>query len=71
MLPHQLLEYFALIELSIAMILGSIEDECCLSTLSFLKFKLCSQLIKYLDLVVKMFTQDHYIFDNFPFGDMP
>jgi hypothetical protein len=40
------------------MILSDIEDECCFSTLSFLKSKLHNWLIKHLDLVVKMFTQD-------------
>ncbi len=46
MLQHRLLKYFALVELFIAMILSNIEDEHCFSTLSFLKFKLCNQLIK-------------------------
>jgi len=48
------------------MILSDIEDECCFSTLSFLKSKLHNQLIKHL--VVKMFTQDHYSLYSFPFG---
>jgi hypothetical protein len=51
------------------MILGFVEDERCFSTLSFLKSKLHNHLIKHLDLVVMMFTQEHYTLDSFPFGD--
>jgi hypothetical protein len=51
------------------MILGSVKDEHCFSTLYFLKSKLCNRLTKHLDLVVRMFTHDHYTLDNFPFGD--
>ncbi len=71
MLQHRLLQNFALVELSIAVILGSFTNERFFSTFSFLKFKLHNQLIKHLDLVIKIFTQDHYIFDSFPFRDMP
>jgi hypothetical protein len=51
------------------MILNKIEDEHCFSILSFLKSKLHNQLIKHLDLLIKIFVHDHYIMDNFPFGD--
>jgi hypothetical protein len=71
MLQHRLLEYFALVELSITMILSSVKYEHCFSTLSSLKFKLCIWLIKHLHLVVKMFTHDHYILDSSHFKDMP
>jgi hypothetical protein len=53
-------KYFALVELFVAMILGSVEDEHYFSTLSILKSKLCNQLTKHLDLVVRMFGHDHY-----------
>jgi hypothetical protein len=56
-------------KLFVAMILGSVYDECCFSTLSFLKSKLHSRLTKHLDLFVMMFAQEHYILDSFPFGD--
>jgi hypothetical protein len=46
-LQHQLLEYFALAKLFITKILGSIEDECCFSTLSFLKSNLLNRLTKH------------------------
>jgi hypothetical protein len=51
------------------MVLGNVEDEHCFSTLSFMKSKLWNQLTTHLDLVVKMFAQDHYILDTFPFED--
>ncbi len=51
------------------MVLGSVEDECCFSTLFFLKSKLHNRLIKHLDLIVRMFVDDHYTLDSFPFGD--
>jgi hypothetical protein len=51
------------------MVLGNVEDERCFSTLSFMKSKLWNQLTTHLDLVVKMFAQDHYILDTFPFED--
>ncbi len=56
-------------EIFVIMILGFVEDERCFSTLSFLKSKLHNHLIKHLDLVVMMFTQEHYTLDSFPFGD--
>jgi len=51
------------------MILGFVEDEHCFSTLYFLKSKLHNHLIKHLDFVVMMFTEEHYTLDSFPFGD--
>jgi hypothetical protein len=47
-----------LVELFIAMILGSVKNEHCFSTLSFLKSKLRNQLTKHLDLIVKTFAHD-------------
>lgn len=32
----------------------------------FMKSKLCNQLTRHLDLIVRMFTHDHYISDSFP-----
>ncbi len=51
------------------MVLGNVEDECCFSTLSFMKSKLQKWLITHLDLVMRMLAQDHYTLDTFPFGD--
>jgi len=51
------------------MILGSVEGECCFPIMSFMNSKLENQLLVHLDLVVKMFAQEHYYLDTFPFGD--
>jgi hypothetical protein len=58
-----------LAKLFVAIILSSVEDEHCFSTLSFLKSKLFNQLTKNLDLIVKVFAHDHYTLDDFPFED--
>jgi hypothetical protein len=51
------------------MVLESVENKRCLPTLSFIKCKLKIRLTSHLDLVVKMFAQDHYLMNIFPFGD--
>jgi hypothetical protein len=51
------------------MILGNVKYEHYFSTLSSLKSKLHNLLTKHLDLVVRMFTHDHYTLNNYPFGD--
>jgi hypothetical protein len=38
-------------------------------TLSFMKSKLHKWLTTHFNLVVRMFAQDHYTLDTFPFGD--
>jgi hypothetical protein len=50
-----------------AMVLGSVEDEQCFSTLCFPKNKLNNKLTTHLDLVVHMYTQKLYSLENFPF----
>jgi hypothetical protein len=50
------IEWLKLIELSMAMVLGSVKDERCFSNLRFMKSKLKNRLTTHLDLVVKMFT---------------
>ncbi len=56
LLFHQLFEWLKLIDLSMAMIMGSVEDERCFSNLGFMKCKLNNKLTTYLDLVVRMFV---------------
>ncbi len=51
------------------MVLGSVKDEQCFSTISFMKSKLNFFLRNHVDLILKMSTQDEYSIDNFPFGD--
>jgi hypothetical protein len=58
------------VEISIVMVLNSMEDKCCFSTLFITKFKLKNRLINPLDLVVRMFVQAHYSMETFQFGDV-
>jgi hypothetical protein len=57
-------------KVAMVMVLGSMENECCFSTLSFMKSKLWNWLTTHFDLVVNMFAQNHYTLDTFPFGDV-
>ncbi len=50
------------------MILGNVEGECSFFIMSFMKSKLQNRLIVPLDLVVKMFAQEHYYLDTFLLG---
>jgi len=61
------LEWLNLVELSMVMVLNSMEDERCFSNLSFMKSKLRSRLTTHLDLVVKMYAQSFYTMEIFPF----
>jgi len=47
--------------------LGSVEDERTFSTFIFMKSKLRNQLTTHLDLVVKMYAQDFFTLQSFPF----
>jgi hypothetical protein len=51
------------------MVIGNVKDKWCFSTLSFMKSKFRNRWTIHLDLVVKMFVQDHYSMDSFPFED--
>jgi hypothetical protein len=66
-LSHLLSKWLKLIELSMAMVMGNIEDERCFSNMGFMKNKLRNRLKTHLDLVVRMFAQKFFTFDNFPF----
>jgi len=63
----KLLKWLKLVELSMAMVLGSVEDERCFSNLSIIKNKLRNWLIAHLDLVVWMYAQSFYIIKTFMF----
>jgi hypothetical protein len=67
LLFHQLFEWLKPIELSMAMIMGSVEDERCFSNLGFMKCELRNKLTTHLDLVVKMFVHKFFIMNTFPF----
>ncbi len=59
---------FQVVEIFVVMVLESVENKQCLPTLSFIKSKLKSRLTTHLDLVVRMFSQYHYLMNIFPFG---
>jgi len=51
-----------------AMVMGNIEDERCFSNMGFMKSKLKNRLTTQLNLVVRMFAQKFFTFNNFPFA---
>jgi hypothetical protein len=62
----KLSEWLKLVELSMAMVLGSMEGERCFFNLSFMKSKLRNQLTTHLDLMVRMYAQSFYTMETFP-----
>ncbi len=67
LLFHRLSKWLKFIELSMAIIMGSVEDERCFSNQGFMKSKLRNRLTTHLDLVVKMFVQKSFTSNTFPF----
>jgi hypothetical protein len=58
-IKHILSKDFKLVEISIIMVLGNMENKYCFSTLFFTKSKFKKRLTNPLDLVVRMFAKDH------------
>jgi len=57
-------------EIAVVLVLEPIEDEQTLSNFTFMKYKLRNRLSLHLDTVVRMFAQEFYIQENFPYeGD--
>ncbi len=50
------------------MVMGNVEDEICFSNMGFMKSKLRNRLTTHLSLVVRMFAQKFFTFNNFPFA---
>ncbi len=69
LLHVQLFEFLKATKLVVVQIMGFVEDEIILSTLTFIKTRLHIQLCEHLDLVVCMFAQPFYIVDIFPYDD--
>jgi len=59
-LKYRIYEYFKLIELTIVVILGNVENERIFSTITFMKSKLRNRLTINLDMVVRMYAQDFF-----------
>jgi hypothetical protein len=57
--------YFKLTNLSIVPMIGSVEDEQCFSTLTFMKSKLHNKAINHMNFVGHMLTQKFYILESF------
>jgi hypothetical protein len=66
-LVAKLLEYLKLVKLVIVKVMGNPEDERTFSIVNFMKSKLYNHLIVHLDLVVKMYAQELYKLETFPF----
>jgi hypothetical protein len=64
---HHILEFIKLAEIAIVQIIGLVEDECTLNTLSFMKPKFKNRLTNHLDLVIHMLSQHFYTLENFPY----
>ncbi len=60
-------EFFKSIKLAINMVLGKVENEKTFSTFIFMKSKSRNQLTTHLDLVVRMYAQNLFTFQSFPF----
>ncbi len=60
-------EYVKLAKLAVCQILGFVENECCSNTLSFMKGKFCNRFITHHDVCVRMFSQDFYNLESFPY----
>jgi hypothetical protein len=52
----------------VVQMIGSVEDEWCFSTFTYMKTKLNHWLTKHLELVIWMISQKSFTMQNFPFG---
>ncbi len=60
-------EFMKLAKLVIVQVIGSVEDEFFFSTLSFTKSMLWNRLVGHLNIAIRMFIQDFYTKETFPF----
>lgn len=63
----KLLEYLKLVKLVIVMVMGNPKDEKTFSIINFMISKLHNHLIVHLNLVVKIYAQELYKLETFPF----
>ena len=66
-LAHGFPEYLKLAKIALVHVIGSVEDERVIPSVSFLKSKLRNSLDPYLGLVVGMYSQNLYTLQNFPY----
>ncbi len=63
----KLLEYLKLVKLVIVMVMGNPKDEKTFSIINFMISKLQNRLIVHLNLAVKIYAQELYKLETFPF----
>jgi hypothetical protein len=69
-LAGQFPEYIKLAQIALVHVLGSVEDERCLSSLTFLKDKIRNRLASdHLSVVMGMHGQQVFTLENFPYDD--
>jgi hypothetical protein len=69
-LVGQFPEYIRLAQIALVHVLGSVEDERCFSSLTFLKDKLQNRLASdHLSVVMGLYGQQVYNLENFPYDD--
>jgi hypothetical protein len=66
-LKNIFLEYFKHVELAIVIVIRSVADEHTFSTLTFMKSKSRNGLTINMDLVARMYAQDFFNLQAFPF----
>jgi hypothetical protein len=65
------IQIFKLAKIFIVFVFGSVEDKWCFSIMCFMKWsKFKNRLKIHVDLVVMMFTHNHYSIDIFPFANV-
>lgn len=69
LLVCRLSEYFKLANLAMVTLVGSVEDERTFSNLAFIKNKLRNRLGANLDTIMKLYAQDFFTLESFPYGD--
>jgi hypothetical protein len=69
LLLSKLNEYMKLTEIAMTTVLGSCEDERTFSTLSFMKNKVRNRLHSNLDTCIRLFSQDWYKLESFPYHE--
>jgi hypothetical protein len=69
LLASKLSEFLKIAKVVAVTVMGSVEDECTFSTLSYMKSKVRNNLDDHLDLVVRMFGQSFYDLKTFPMQD--
>jgi len=65
-LTHSFPKYVKFAEIAIIHVVGSVEDECCLSSLTFLKSELRAMLDPHLPLAIEMYSYKYFTLETFP-----